>query len=108
MPKLIMFIKRKAGLSFNEFRAHYENIHAPLAKSLLVHLSDYSRNFLQSFPSQPEPPYDCITELWFADQAAMQASMAFSRTEEGQALARDEENFMDRAATRVFIADEVR
>ncbi len=108
MPKLIMFIKRKPGLSFDDFRSHYEQVHAPLAKSLLVHLSDYARNFLRPFAGQPEPPYDCITELWFADQAALQATVAFGRTEEAQALARDEETFVDRAATRVFLAEEVR
>lgn len=108
MPKLVMFIKRKPGTSPEEFRAHYENVHAPLAKSLLSLMSDYSRNFLRSFPGQPEPPYDCITELWFPDQTAMQESMAFFRTENGQALARDEENFVDRGATRVYVVEEVR
>ena len=107
MKKLILFVKRKPGLTHEQFRAHYENTHAPLAKSRLAPqwLVRYERNFLTPMAGQPEPPYDCVTEFWFADQAAMEASTAWARSEEGQVLARDEENFMDRASMRAFVAD---
>lgn len=107
MKKLILFVKRKPGLTHEQFRAHYESTHAPLAKSKLSSwLVRYQRNFLSPLPGQAEPPYDCVTEFWFADQAALEASMNWTRTEEGQVLARDEENFMDRSSMRTFLADE--
>ena len=107
MKKLILFVKRKEGLTHEQFREHYERTHAPLAKSRLAPqwLVRYQRNFLTAFPGQPEPPYDCVTEFWFEDQAALEACLAWVRTDEGGLLARDEENFMDRASMRTFIAD---
>ncbi|SCW66206.1 conserved hypothetical protein [Sphingobium faniae] len=107
MVKLILLVKRKAGLTHEQFRAHYENTHAPLAWSVLQpHLIRYTRNFLTPLPGQPEPPYDCVTEFWFPDHAAQNACFAWTRSEEGQVLARDEENFMDRASMRTWIAEE--
>lgn len=107
MKKLILFVKRKSGLTHKQFRAHYESTHAPLAKSRLAPqwLVRYERNFLAPTPGQDEPPYDCVTEFWFADQAALEACIAWARTEEGQVLARDEETFMDRSSMRTFISD---
>ncbi|WP_342244627.1 EthD domain-containing protein [Pseudomonas sp. OTU5201] len=106
MPKIVMLIKRKPGLSHAEFQEYYERVHAPLARSVLVHMSNYTRNYLASFPGQPEPPFDCITELWFADEHALKASLAFGRSSEGAVLAEDEVNFVDREQTKVFLAIE--
>ncbi|MFW3895157.1 EthD domain-containing protein [Pseudomonas bharatica] len=106
MVKLILLVKRKPSLSFEAFREYYELTHAPLAASKLKHLRHYCRNFLTSFPGQPEPAYDCVTEFWFDDHDALAQTMAFARSSEGQVLAEDEERFMDRASMRTYIADE--
>lgn len=107
MKKLILLVRRKPGTTHEAFRAYYESTHAPLAthhlKSRLVR---YVRNFLTALPGQPEPEYDCATEFWFADEAALKAVLEWTRSEEGQVLARDEANFMDRTSMRVFVADE--
>jgi uncharacterized protein (TIGR02118 family) len=107
MEKLILFVKRKPGLSQEQFRDHYENTHAPLAWSnLRPWLINYTRNYLTPLPGQTEPPYDCVTEFWFADRAALDASIEWARSEVGQILSVDEENFMDRASMQSFIACE--
>ncbi|MDH4565172.1 EthD family reductase [Pseudomonas sp. BN414] len=106
MPKIIMLIKRKPGLTQAEFKEYYERVHAPLARRVLVHMSDYTRNYLAAFPGQPEPPFDCITELWFEDQQSLKASLEFGRSSEGAVLAEDEVNFVDREQTKVFLATE--
>lgn len=106
MLKLILFVRRKRNLTHEGFRAYYESNHAPLAKSKLPHLVSYTRKFLVPFPGQPEPLYDCITEFGFDDQAGLEATLAWTRSEAGQVLARDEENFMDRASMRVCFAEE--
>ena len=103
----MLFVKRKPGLSHEEFRAHYESTHAPLATRSLPHLFRYARNYLVPFPGQPDPPYDCVTEFWFDDAAGLKASIEWTRSAEGQVLARDEENFMDRPTMLTFLADEV-
>ena len=107
MTKLILFVKRKRGLTHTQFRAHYEATHAPLAWSNLPHLVKYARNFLSPLPGQPEPPYDCVTEFWYDDEAGLAETIAWVRSEEGQILARDEVNFMERPTMLTFVADEV-
>jgi EthD domain len=81
MEKLILCVKRKPGLTQEQFRAHYESTHAPLAwSSLQPWLVRYTRNFLKPLPGQDEPPWDCVTEFWFTDRAALEAAMAWTRS----------------------------
>jgi hypothetical protein len=47
-----------------------------------------------------------VTEFWYPDETALNASIAWTRSEDGRVLARDEENFMDRSSMRTFVADE--
>ncbi len=107
MKKLILLVKRKASLSFDEFRSYYESTHAPLAAANLKHLRKYCRNYLQAFPGQDEPLFDCVTEFWFDDEEGLSETMKFARSPEGQILAEDEERFMDRKSMRTYIADEI-
>lgn len=106
MIKLVLLIKRKASLSFEEFRQHYETTHAPLAVATLPHLRKYCRNYLEAFPGQDAPLFDCVTEFWFDDAEGLAATMKLTRSPEGQVLAEDEERFMDRASMRTYIAHE--
>lgn len=107
MNKLILLVRRKAGLTHEAFCEHYETKHAPLAWSMLQpHLQRYTRNYLSPLQGQPEPPYDCVTEFWYADRAGLEAAIAWARSEPGQILARDEKNFMDRKSMQVFFAQE--
>jgi uncharacterized protein (TIGR02118 family) len=106
MNKLILLVKRKKGTTHEEFRQHYINSHAPLARANLPHLRKYVRNFLTAMPGQPEPAYDCVTEFWFDDRAGLDASTAFAQSAEGQILAEDEERFMDRSSMLCYFAEE--
>src|SRR5262249_37350807 len=100
--------KRKRGITHQAFRDHYETVHAPLARRVLGDwLVGYTRNYLAPVPGRPEPLFDCVTELCYRDRAALEASVAWARSEEGQVLARDEENFMDRASMASSVADSV-
>ncbi len=106
MIKLILLVKRKAGTTPEAFRQHYEGVHAPLVARLLSQwLVGYTRNHLSALPDGREPACDCVTEFLFRDREALQACLAWVRTEDGQALALDEENFMDRSSMRVALAD---
>lgn len=104
--KLMVFVKRKAGTTPEAFRAHYESTHAPLALANMTGLVRYVRNYSVPMPGQPEPQYDCVTEMWFADQAALGQTMAWMRSEAGKVLAADEELFMDKRNMTAFLVDE--
>lgn len=112
MYKSIALLKCKPGLSREAFIDYYENHHVPLIRSLLPQICGYRRNFIRpdgAFISAgaAERDFDVITELWFPDQTAYEAAMALhARPEIGGRIASDEENFLDRSRTRMFIVEE--
>ena len=114
--KVICLLKRKAGISAEEFRDYYEKHHAPLAMRLLPYFSDYRRNYIrhdlsykpehiETFPGPPD--YDVVMEFSCPtkeDHENLMAAMA--DPEIGRLLADDEEKFMDRDAMVLFFVDE--
>jgi hypothetical protein len=86
MPiKKIVLVKRKQGLSPEEFRAGYENSHSRLAVELFGHLwTSYRRNYLltgYSFGAghgrgntggADEIGFDAISEFTLADEGALE------------------------------------
>ena len=104
MLKSITLIKRKSGISREEFVKHYEEVHVPLA---LKHFSfkKYVRNHI--IPSGvEEPEFDCITEIWFDNMAEYRAGISFWQSETGHALRQDEHAFMDRSKTIYYLVEE--
>ena len=106
MVKFMALLKRKAGLSREEFIDHYEAVHAPLILRLSTGVEQYARNFTLPGRDGAEPPYDSVTELWYRDRDALRASMATWRSEAGNAIREDEEKLLDRERIVAFLADE--
>lgn len=114
--KKILLIKRKPGTTHEQFRDYYENHHAQLALKLLGPLMlDYRRNYVRparasaTATARPGLDHDVVTELWFKDEATMDAFYARVRQPEIHAqIAADEEKFMDRPANRQVTVDECR
>lgn len=105
--KLMLFVKRKPGLSDEEFRARYENGHVPLAISELPHLVQYRRNYVKPMPGQPEGDFDVITELWFDSKEGWKETADHALDPvNGKILADDEAAFMDRSTMRFVMVDE--
>ena len=84
MPiKRIIMVRRKAGLSPEQFRDGYENSHSRIAVELFGHLwLDYRRNYLtggRSFEpgdhggegGPEEIGFDAISEFLLSDEAAL-------------------------------------
>lgn len=112
MFKSIALMKRKLGLSREQFINYYENNHVPLIRKLLPEVCGYRRNFLEreemiAGPEAFVPDYDVITELWYADRAAYESAMArHARPEIGDLIRADESNFLDSASVCMFVVDE--
>ena len=107
MIKVMLFVKRKAGLIQEEFRDRYEAGHVPLAIAELQHLKRYVRNFVTPSRGLPEPDFDVVTEFWFEDWEAWKATTGYALgAETGKALAEDEAVFMDRSSMRFVVVEE--
>jgi hypothetical protein len=114
MIKFVCLLKRKKGLSFEQFKHYYENNHARLANSYLTKALKYQRRYLQSampgyMASEGELPgmYDCFTEVWFENRADMEANLAvLSEKQAAAVVIEDEEKFLDRSQLRFFIVED--
>lgn len=112
MFKCIALLKRRPDLSREDFIAYYETHHAPLIRRLLPDIVDYRRNYVQLegaflFPGAAPIDFDVITEIWLADRAAYDRFITAAVQEDiANQIAQDEENFLDRTATRMLVVDE--
>ena len=88
-------------------RIHDEHNHVPLILREAFMPMVYKRNYIQrgdAFNIEGEEiGFDGMTELVFADRDDLLAWLARLGIDE---IARDEEKFIDRAATRAYVVDE--
>ena len=103
MIKVVTCIKRRPGMSVEDFQAYWRERHP----EVVVRLPGI-RRYVQSH-TRPAgyrtgtPVWDGIAEVWFDDGRAMHALRG---SPEMAAVEADEARFIDRAATRVIATDE--
>ena len=75
MIKIFGYLRRKPGLTPQEFADYYEHNHVPLVLSKAFMPIVYKRNYIQrgdTFNIEgDEIGFDCMTELVFADQGRL-------------------------------------
>ena len=76
--KILLFMKRRPGMTMDDFVDYYENRHVPLALKYASRMSGYTRRYLTPQPTPEtgqtdELPYDVITELSFDDETTFAA-----------------------------------
>ncbi|KIW78568.1 hypothetical protein Z517_08406 [Fonsecaea pedrosoi CBS 271.37] len=113
--KLILFFKRKPGISPVEFEDYYEKNHVPLIEQLFPScIQRYTRNYIQQESAiegraggSDEAFSDVMTEVWFeteADFADFQHRLADPAIQ-GPLFA-DEANFIDRSTIKFYVVRE--
>src|SRR5271169_1420868 len=95
MIKTIGLLTRKDGWTHEQFMKHWVEIHAPLALAV-PGLRRYVQNHIDGERTRPDIPttaveIDGVAELWFDDQAALEAA---ARTPEMKALPADGAKFI--------------
>jgi hypothetical protein len=116
MIKFIALLKRKDGMSFEDFKHYYETRHSQLRSTIshphVSRATGYTRTYLTPARHPIEQPiagvdYDCITEITYPDREALDADMAFLDEDEVRLIfAQDEENLFDRKYSRCYTVEE--
>jgi uncharacterized protein (TIGR02118 family) len=108
--KAVALLRRNPSLSPEQFRKHYEEVHAPLAKRLFPFMRKYVRNYVTAAPFAPagrELRFDCITEEWFDDMEAIRNMMGIYASEAGRPIREDEKALFDMAKLEYLFVEEV-
>jgi hypothetical protein len=105
--KILLFMKRRPGMSVEAFQDYYEKHHVPLCEKYATGISRYMRRFLTPHPNPEtgateELAFDVITELWFEDEAVFRNTVKYLATSiMPDEVVEDEKNLFDRSKTRM-------
>jgi hypothetical protein len=105
--KILLFMKRRPGMTFEAFQDYYESHHAPLCEKYASGVSRYVRRFLTPHPNpetgaMEELQFDVITELWFEEEAIFRGTVEYLATSiMPDEVVEDEKRLFDRAKTRM-------
>jgi hypothetical protein len=112
----MMAIKRKRGITHREFIDYYENIHAPLLRSLLPPMQVYRRNYLtfddpmfavdNRGGDDQDLDFDVITEVIFSTRQEAEALMAaVARPDIFAKIKADEGHFVEPGRAKCFVVE---
>lgn len=106
--KILLFMKRRPGMSVAAFQDYYEKHHAPLCEKYAVGLQRYLRRFITAHPNPgitdapDDLQFDVITELWFEKESIFRATVDYLTTSAmPDEVVEDEKRLFDRTKTRI-------
>jgi len=76
MVRVHIWLRRKDGLSAEEFRDYWLTKHAPIAGQGYEHLRGYEVELVTRVPEGQQAPYDGVAVLTWEDRDAFKADMA--------------------------------
>ncbi len=112
MVKLMCCLKRKPGISEEQFHRHWREVHGPLVRKT-HEFARYLRKYVQSHtishsvPGVASPPtdFDGVAELWF--DSMEEVVKAYAEPCLKGELWDDVQKFVDPAACYFFVVEEV-
>ena len=117
MFKVMIFARRKPGISRQQLIDAYESDHMDLTDRLVGEgkipaLKDYRRNYLahgHRLNVGSDLEYDVVTEAWFEDEAAFEANRnGVADPAVAAAIFADLDGFLDLGTIRYLVVDEFR
>ena len=103
MVKMVVFFKRKPGMSVEAFQNYWRATHAGIVVKMPGIRKYVQSHTLLSGYRKGEPAYDGIAEVWFDDTQVMRA---VTQTAEYGAVRADEPNFIDLSTMGSIITEE--
>ena len=112
MFKTVCLLKRKPGMSLEDFKDYYETHHKRFGEQYLPKSARFMRRYLYPVTNPmtgetPELDYDVITETWFENREDWEAAMAvYAEPALAAEIAEDEEKLFDRTKINFCIVEE--
>jgi uncharacterized protein (TIGR02118 family) len=105
MVKSCSLLRRKPGLTQEEFLRYWKEKHGPLAAKVVPGLRKYIQNHPVKIPGY-ECDIDGIAEIWWDNIEGLQNFLAWRQTPEAKVLMEDESKFIDKSRMERFLAVE--
>lgn len=113
MIKMVTLLKRRPGMSMEEFIEYYESHHRVIGERVLKpHAARYVRRYLDpvanpSGGKAEDSEYDVLLEVWYPDEASFEAAMkTISAPDNLKIIEEDEARLFDRPRMRSFMVRE--
>jgi uncharacterized protein (TIGR02118 family) len=90
MVRAHIWVKKKDGMSAEDFADYWLNNHAPIARDGYEHLTGYTVDLVTRVPQGQEAPYDGVATLTWDDREGMKADLG---SEAGARATDDLSNF---------------
>ena len=114
MIKTVGLLKRRPGMSAEEFRSYYETTHRLIGEK---YLAGYACRYMRRFLNPTSDPgaatfgadgdFDVILEIWYPDRATYKAvGKRLSAPDAAAEILADELKLFDRARNRFFTLTE--
>jgi uncharacterized protein (TIGR02118 family) len=106
MVKLLALVKRKEGVSPEEFSRYWHDEHGPLIVRTFPQIRKYVQNHSVKLPGGREPQIDGVVEVWLDDLESWQSLSKDYLGEKGKAVRDDELQFIDPDKLVFFVCEE--
>ena len=106
MVKVIALLKRKQGMTREDFTRYWREKHGPLVARVFPGVRRYVQNHAARLPGRGEPQIDGVAELWFDSLESWRTAADFIQGDQGKVIREDEEKFLDRSRMVSFVAEE--
>ena len=103
MMKLVYCIRRKQGLSPDEFRRYWAEVHGPIGARIPGLRKLVQSHAIRVSGDDRPSDFDGMAELWFDDVAAL---VRARQSPEWQASTADEAHFVDPRGCASFVSEE--
>ncbi len=107
--KLMAMLKRRDGMSLEEFGRHWHEDHGPMAVRVIpdaVRIRRYVQNHMVGISEEEEPFFDGIVEFCLEGMDSLEAWMAFYTSDAGKVIRDDELRFIDMKRMMVVMVEE--
>ncbi|MDD4874734.1 MAG: EthD domain-containing protein [Dehalococcoidales bacterium] len=102
MVKMITLLKRKPGISREEFSKYWLHPHGDLILRTIPGIRKYVQNPAQ-IKEDREYLYDGVAESWFDDMDALRNALKVMGSKAGDVVREDEEKFLDRSKISAMV-----